>query len=95
MTSLGTGSPSSAGCRAALDRPLRGLLGGPGQLAACRVGLTTVEELARIQSAAAREEKAMIQHGFRYPFLSIIVVDMGYSSILLSLCQYRVSLFAR
>jgi hypothetical protein len=63
MTSFGTIVRRLPGCRPALDRAGDGLLGGPGQLAPGRMRLAAIEELARILSAAAGEEKSVVQHG--------------------------------
>ena len=67
----------SARRRLALDRADGGLLGGPGQLAAGRVGLAAIEELTRVLGAATCEEESMIQHGVpEPPFCSSSVDDM-------------------
>jgi len=84
----------SARRRLALDRADGGLLGGPGQLAAGRVGLAAIEELTRVLGAATSEEESMIQHGVPEPPFSLSSVDdKDYSITRLSLCQVLLSLF--
>jgi hypothetical protein len=67
MTSFGTVVRRLPGCRPALDEADGGLLGGPGQLTAGRMGLAAIEELTRVLGAAAGEEKSMVQHGVPWP----------------------------
>jgi hypothetical protein len=67
MTSFGTLVRRLPGCRPTLDRAADGLLGGPSQSPAGRMGLAAIEELTRILCAAAGEEKSVVQHGVPWP----------------------------